>query len=36
MPMRDIAADWLRADETIIVRAIEEGKIVEVPYAEEG
>lgn len=33
--LRDIAADWLRADETVIVRAIEEGKIVEVPYDEK-
>jgi hypothetical protein len=33
--LRDIAADWLRADETLIARAVEEGKIVEVPYGEE-
>jgi hypothetical protein len=33
--LRDIAADWLRADETVIARAVQEGRIVEVPYGEE-
>jgi hypothetical protein len=33
--LRDIAADWLRAGETVIARAMEEGKIVEVPYGKE-
>lgn len=33
--LRDIAADWLKADDALIARAIEEGKIVEVPYDEK-
>jgi hypothetical protein len=33
--LRDIAADWLRADDSVITRAVHEGKIVEVPYGEE-
>ena len=33
--LRDIATDWLRADDAIVGRAVMEGKIVEVPYGEE-
>lgn len=33
--LRDIAADWFKADDKAIARAMKEGKIVEVPYGEE-
>lgn len=33
--LRDIASDWLKADDRTIARAVKDGTIVEVPYGEE-
>ena len=33
--LRDIAADWLKADDAVIARALKEGKLMEVTYGEE-
>lgn len=33
--LRDIARDWLEADDKTITRAMAEGKIMEVPYGKE-
>jgi hypothetical protein len=33
--LRDIASDWLEADDKAVARAVKEGKLVEDPYGED-